>query len=70
MYGDRKGICRSWVGKPAGKRPLGRHSCKWEDNVKMDLQEVECGRIDWIKLDQDTEKWWAHMNVVIYFRVP
>jgi hypothetical protein len=41
------------VGKPEGKRPLGRHRCIWDDNIKMDLQEVGCGGMDWIELAQD-----------------
>jgi len=45
-YGERRGIYRILVGKPEGKRPLGRASRKWEDNIKMDLQEVGCGGMD------------------------
>jgi hypothetical protein len=45
------------VGKPEGNRPLGRHRRKWEDNIKMDLQEVGCGGMDWIELDQDGDRW-------------
>jgi len=48
--GERIGIYRILVGKPEGKRPLGRPKCRWEGNIKMDLQEVECGNMDWIKL--------------------
>ena len=48
--GERSGIYRVLVGKPEGKRPLGRRRHRWEDNIKMDLQEVGCGGMDWIKL--------------------
>jgi hypothetical protein len=48
--GDMKGVYRILVGKPEGKRLLGRHRRRWEDNIKMDLQEVECGGMDWIDL--------------------
>jgi len=47
---------------------LDRH--RWEDNIKMDLQEVGCGGIGWIKLAQETDRWWGHVNVVMNFRVP
>jgi hypothetical protein len=58
------------VGKPEGKRPLGRHRCRWEDNIKMDLQEVEFWDMDWIGLAQDGERWRALVNAVMKFRVP
>jgi uncharacterized protein YebE (UPF0316 family) len=58
------------VGKPEGKRPLGRPSRRWEDDIKMDLQEVGCGVIDWIELAQDSERWRAFMNAVMNRRVP
>ena len=51
--GKRRGIYRVFVGKPEGKRPLWRTRCRWEDNIKMDLQEVGCGGMDWIMLAQD-----------------
>jgi hypothetical protein len=47
------------VGKLEGKKPLGRHRHRWEDNIKMDLQEVECGGMDWIDLGQDRDRLWA-----------
>ena len=47
------------MGKPEGKRPLGRCRCRWEDNIKMDLQEVGCGGMDWIELTQDRDRWRA-----------
>jgi hypothetical protein len=58
------------VGKPEGKRPLGRPRRKWEDNIKLDLQEVGCGGMDWIKLAQDRDRWRALVNVVMNLRVP
>ena len=61
---------RVLVGKPQGKRPLGRPRRKWEDNIKMDLQEVVCGDIDWILLAQDKDRWRALVNAVMNFRVP
>jgi hypothetical protein len=48
--GERRGVCRVLVENPEGKRPLGRRGCSWEDNIKMDLQEVGCGAMDWIEL--------------------
>jgi hypothetical protein len=58
------------VGKPEGKRPLGRPRCRWEDNIKRDLQEVggDCG--DWMERIQDRESWRTLVNMVINFRVP
>ena len=50
------------MGKPEGKRPLGRPRRRWEDNIKMDLQEVGCEGMDWIELDQDRERWGALVN--------
>jgi hypothetical protein len=58
------------VGKPEEKRPLRRPRRRWEDNIKMDLQEVECGGIDWIDLDQDMDSWWALVNAVMNLPVP
>ena len=58
------------MGKPEGKRPLGIPRRRWEDNIKMDLQEVGCGGMDWIKLAQDRDRWWVLVNVVMNLRVP
>ena len=58
------------VGKPGGKRPLGRPRRRWEDNIKMDLQEVGFGDMDWIELAQDRDRWRALVTAVMNFRVP
>ena len=68
--GDRRSACRGLVGKPEGKRPLGRHRRRWEDNIKMDLQEVRCGGMDWIELAQDRDRWRALVNAVMNPWVP
>ena len=60
---------RVLVGKPEVKTQLGRSRRRWEDNIKMDHQEVRCGGMDWIELVQDRDRWRALMNVVMNFRV-
>ena len=57
------------VGKPEGKRPLGRSRHRWEDNIQMGLQEVECGELEWIELAQDRDRWRAPVNAVMNLRV-
>ena len=57
------------MGKPQGKRPLERPRRRWEDNIKMDLQEVGCGGVDWIELAQDRDRWRALVNAVMNLRV-
>ena len=68
--GEGRGVHRVPVGKPEGKNPLGRPRPRWEDNIKMDLQEVGgcCG--DWMELAQDKERWRALVSTVMNFRVP
>jgi len=68
--GERRGVYRVLVGKPEGKRPLGRPRRRWEDNIKMDLQEVGCGGRDWIELAEDRESLRALVNAVMNLRVP
>ena len=68
--GERRGVYRVLVGKPEGKIPLGRSRHKWEDNIRMDLQEVGCGGMDWIELAQYKDKWRALVNEVVNPRVP
>ena len=58
------------VGKPEGKRRLGRPRHRWEDNIKIDLQEVGCGSMDWIELAQDRDRWRALVIAVMNLRVP
>jgi len=58
------------VRKPEGKRPLGRPRRRWEDNIKMDIKEMECGGMDLIELVQDRDRWRAVLNAVINLRVP
>jgi hypothetical protein len=67
--GKERGVYRVLVGKPEGKRPLGRPKRRWEDNIKMDLQEVGCEGMDWIGLAQDRGRWRALVNAVMNLRV-
>ena len=68
--GEGRGVHRVLVGKPEGKRPLGRPRCRWEDNIKMDLKEVGEGSGDWMELAQDRDRWRALVGTVRNFRVP
>ena len=66
----RRGVYRIVVGKSEGKRPTGRPRRRWEENIKMDLYEVGCGVMDWMKLAQDRDRWRTLVNAVMNFRVP
>ena len=68
--GERRGIYRVLVEVLEGKTPLWRPRHRWEDNIKMYLQEVGCGGMDWIELAQDTERWRAIVNALMNFWVP
>jgi len=68
--GERGWVYRVLVGKPEGNRPLGIPRPRWEDNIEMDLQEVGCGRMDWIDLAEDRDRWRAFVNAVMNLRVP
>ena len=68
--GEERGTYRVLVGKPEGKRPLGRPKRRWVDNIRMDLQEVRCGYVDWIGLAPDRDRWRTLVNAVMNLRVP
>ena len=67
---EGRGVHKVLVGKPEGKRPLGKPRRRWEDNIKMDFQEVGRGCGDWMELAQDRESWRPHVSTVMKFRVP
>jgi hypothetical protein len=68
--GERRVVYRVSVGKREGKRPLGRPRRRWEDNIKMVLQEVRCWGMDWIELAQSRDGWWALVYAVMNLQVP
>jgi hypothetical protein len=68
--GETIGAYRALVGKPEGRRPLGRPRHRWEDNIKMDVREVGWGSMDWINLAQDRDRWRALVYTVMKLRVP
>jgi hypothetical protein len=69
-YGVRRGVYRVLVGKSEGMRQLGGPRRRWEDHIKMDLQNVWCEGMDWTELAQDRDRWWALVNAVMNLRVP
>ena len=70
LMGERRGVHRVLVGKPEGKRPMGRPRRRWEDNIKLDLQEVEGSCGDWMELAQDRDSWRALVSTVMNLGVP
>jgi hypothetical protein len=68
--GEVRGAYNILVGRPEGRRPLGRLRLRWEDNIKMDLREIGFGDVDWIDLAQDRDRWRALVNTVMNLRVP
>ena len=68
--GEERGVYRILVGKPEGRRPLGGPRLRWVDYIRMDVQEVGCGYMDWIGLAQDRDNWQALVSAVMNLRVP
>jgi len=68
--GEESGVYSVLVGKPEGRKPLGRPGRRWVDNARMDLQEVGCGYMDWIWLDLVRDRWWTLVSAVMNLRVP
>jgi hypothetical protein len=68
--GEGRGVYRVLVGRPEGKRPLGRPRHRWEDNIKMDLREIGNYGPNWIQLAQDRVQWWAFVNTVMKLQSP
>jgi len=67
---EERGVYRVLVGKPEEKRPLGRPRCRWVDNIRLDLQEVGCGDMDWIGLAEDRDRWRTLVSAVMNLRIP
>jgi hypothetical protein len=70
QMGEKRNKYRIFMGKPEGKKPLGRPQRKWVDNIKMDLREIGRDGVDWINTAQDTDQWRALVNMVLNLRVP
>jgi len=70
IFNKRRGVYRVLMGKPEGKRPVGRPRRRWVDNIRMDLQEVGCGYMPWIGLAQDRDRWRTLVSAVMNLRVP
>jgi hypothetical protein len=68
--GEKRNAYRLLVGKPEGRRPLGRPRCRWLNNIRRDLVEVVWGDVDWIGLAQDRDRWRALVNSILHLRVP
>jgi hypothetical protein len=68
--GEVRGAYNILVGRPEGRRPLGRPRCRWEDNIKMDLREIGFGDVDWIHLAQNRDRWRALVSTVMNLQVP
>ena len=68
--GEGRDVYRVLVGKPEGRRPVGRPRRRWENNIRMDLREVGCGFVDWMELAQDGDRWRALVSAVMNLRVP
>jgi hypothetical protein len=68
--GEGRGVYRVLVGRPKGKRPLGKPRHRWEDNIKMELRERGISGANWIQLAQDKVKWWAFVSMVMNHQVP
>jgi hypothetical protein len=70
MHGEGRGVYRILVGRPEGKRPLGRPRRRWEDNIKLDFTERGIDGTNWIRLTQDTVQWWAFVSTVMNLQIP